>query len=514
MPPTAAVPNLDPAASHPGPGRRDAARLKSLENKIGELAAHIDAATYQLLEAIREFDLLGGWEGFASCAHWLSFRIGMDRITAREKVRVAHAVHELPLIAEALRKGELSYSKVRAMTRIATPENEKDVLFVALQCTANQLEKFVWAYRRGDRSGEVEEARRQRERSYLELYLDEDGMTVIRGRLPPEIAALVKTALDAAVDALRKRARNGKNDVKAAGSAKGEQAPASAEAAENGREVPAGNVAGVPGAAPPPASAEAPRSAADGAVPAPAAADDSVLEPYGSFNCGQMRADALGLLAEAALGNGLSGGSRGEPWQVVVHVDVPVLTNSEEEGQCELEDGLHVSAETCRRIACDASVVTMTHGPNGEILDVGRKSRKIPRPLWRALTARDRMCRFPGCSRTGQLVAHHIQHWANQGETSLTNCILLCRGHHWAVHEGGFRMEGRAPGGLAFFYPDGKPMPGIPAPFKAPSNPLEAFRDRHRAWPGYRRQHQRAVLGWGGHGLRAGDLDSVHQPIH
>ncbi|MEW6442003.1 MAG: HNH endonuclease, partial [bacterium] len=171
----------------------------------------------------------------------------------------------------------------------------------------------------------------------------------------------------------------------------------------------------------------------------------------------------------------------GEAWQVVVHVDAPVLADPEEEGQCELEDGLHVSAETCRRVACDASVVTMTHGPNGEILDVGRKSRKIPRPLWRALAARDRMCRFPGCSRTGHLVAHHVRHWANQGETSLTNCVLLCRGHHWAVHEGGFRMEGRAPGGLAFFYPDGKPMPGTPASWKAPADPLQAFRERHRA---------------------------------
>ena len=96
--------------------------LDVLENEIAELAAHIHAATYRLLCCIREFDQLGGWDsGFRSCAHWLNWRIGLDLGAAREKVRVARALEDLPAISEALRRGEVSYSKVRAITRIATP---------------------------------------------------------------------------------------------------------------------------------------------------------------------------------------------------------------------------------------------------------------------------------------------------------------------------------------------------------------------------------------------------------
>ena len=96
--------------------------------------------------------------------------------------------------------------------------------------------------------------------------------------------------------------------------------------------------------------------------------------------------------------------------------------------------GIHVSAETARRLACDAATVTMRHGPGGEILDVGRRTRTISPALRRALAARDRRCRFPGCGNR-RVDAHHIRHWADVGRTALDNLVLLCRRHHRAVHE-------------------------------------------------------------------------------
>ena len=123
--------------------------------------------------------------------------------------------------------------------------------------------------------------------------------------------------------------------------------------------------------------------------------------------------------------------------------------------------GIHVSAETARRVACDAATVTMRHGPGGEILDVGRRTRTVSPALRRALAARDRQCRFPGCSNR-RCDAHHITHWADGGRTALDNLVLLCRRHHRAVHEGGFRVTLDAAGDVCFLRPDGRPLAEAP----------------------------------------------------
>ena len=125
--------------------------------------------------------------------------------------------------------------------------------------------------------------------------------------------------------------------------------------------------------------------------------------------------------------------------------------------------GIHVSAETARRLACDAAKVEMRHGPDGEILDVGRRKRTISPALRRALAARDGRCRFPGCQNR-RCDAHHIEHWADGGETALDNLVLLCRRHHRAVHEEGFRITLDAAGDVHFTRPDGRPFPAAPPP--------------------------------------------------
>src|SRR6266480_2826484 len=180
--------------------------LDRLGDEIAELSAHLDAATARLLELIREFDARGGWNtGFSSCAAWLSWRVGLDLGAARERVRVAHALGALPLMAQALARGELSYAKVRALTRVATPETEERLLVVGRQGTAAHVERIVRGWRQVDRHAEAREAARRHAVRALHVHQDEDGMVVIRGRLAPEVGAVVMKALEAARETLYQR---------------------------------------------------------------------------------------------------------------------------------------------------------------------------------------------------------------------------------------------------------------------------------------------------------------------
>src|SRR5436853_6258835 len=179
------------------------ADLDRLGDEIAELSAHLDAATAQLLDLIREFDARDGWNtGFRSCAAWLSWRVGLDPGAARERVRVARALGSLPRLAHALARGELSYAKVRALTRVATPETEERLLKVGRAGTAEHVERIVRAWRRVDRIGEAEQSRQRHRRRGLHVYQDEDGMVVIHGRLEPETGAVLMKALDAAREVL------------------------------------------------------------------------------------------------------------------------------------------------------------------------------------------------------------------------------------------------------------------------------------------------------------------------
>src|SRR6266849_5158978 len=182
------------------------AEMDRLGDEIAELSAHLAAAVARLLDLIREFDAREGWNnGFRSCAHWLSWRVGLDIGAAREKVRVARALGTLPRLAQALARGELSYAKVRALTRVATPETEERLLAVGRAGTAEHVERIVRGWRRMDRKAEIREAARQHAGRALQVYQDEDGTVRIRGRLAPEVGALLLKALDAARETLYQR---------------------------------------------------------------------------------------------------------------------------------------------------------------------------------------------------------------------------------------------------------------------------------------------------------------------
>jgi 5-methylcytosine-specific restriction endonuclease McrA len=211
-------------------------------------------------------------------------------------------------------------------------------------------------------------------------------------------------------------------------------------------------------------------------VPAGTRTDLPVAEDLPSW--GQQQADALTLLAETALHHGMDPGAPGERYQVVVHVDAPVLADADAPGQAVVE-GTRVSAETSQRLACDASRVVMRHDANGRITEVGARTRTIPPALRRALEHRDQGCRFPGCgSRFGH--GHHIRHWAHGGPTTLSNLTMLCRRHHRAVHEEGYQVERNAEGELVFRWPTGLVLAAVPPPAALPAevlDPLRAYSD-------------------------------------
>ncbi len=191
---------------HPCPeSHREVLRGQQLEREITELAAHINAANYRFLRLIGEFDRIEGWGGWGirSCAHWLNFRCGIGMAAAREKVRVARVLEEVPKICAAFETGELSYSKVRALTRAANPENEEYLLMIAQHGTAAHIEKLVRSYRWMERQEELERSNKQHEERSLDYYYADDGSLVIKVRLPAEQGALVK-AIDEAVEDIRK----------------------------------------------------------------------------------------------------------------------------------------------------------------------------------------------------------------------------------------------------------------------------------------------------------------------
>src|SRR3569832_2389557 len=182
--------------------------LEQLGERIAEQAAHLDAAMHRLLTDLREFDARGGWhvQGAATCAHWLAWRVGWDLVTARDHVSVARKVADFALIDDALRRGELSYSKVRALLRVATPANEALLLDYARLMTASQLEKLSRKYALVQRHCRDPHPLDDEQRRYVRRRDTEDGMVKIEAVLHPEEAELIWTMLDHAATQLAREA--------------------------------------------------------------------------------------------------------------------------------------------------------------------------------------------------------------------------------------------------------------------------------------------------------------------
>src|SRR3954471_1335509 len=192
--------------------------LELLGERIAEQAAHLDAAMHSLMTNLREFDTRGGWfrQGAKSCAHWLAWRVGWDLSTARDRVRVAAKVGEFAVIDDALRRGEISYSKVRAMMRVATPDNEILLLEHARLMTASHLEKLCRKYAVVQRHCRESTPRDDEQRRYVRRRDTDDGMVKIEAVLHPEEAEMVWAMLNqAATRLVRDPEQDHRQDVSA-----------------------------------------------------------------------------------------------------------------------------------------------------------------------------------------------------------------------------------------------------------------------------------------------------------
>lgn len=393
---------------------------KRLGAEISELCSYIYVAEHRLLTLIREFDEQKSWQwlGFHTCAHWLNFKCSIGMNTARERVRVANALGKLPKIDARFATGALSYSKVRAMTRIADESNEDYLLMIAKHGTAYHVEKLVSKTRRVLRTRDAAAACTAFDNRRLDYRYDYDGCLIIKGRFPAEQGALIVKALEMAMEKDFAGAAAAVNDVSA-------------------DQVPSGQTS-----------------------------EQSKPVPFAT-----RRADALADVAETYMNSEPVPNATADRYQVVVHVVGAASAATDHaratcpgdsllsKNDAHIEGGPHVSAETSRRIACDCSVLGIREDETGEPLSIGRKTRSIPPAMRRALRFRDGGCRFPGCTHDKFVDGHHIQHWADGGETSLDNLVLLCRRHHHLVHEGGFSCEKSVDGEIRFRDQRQQPLP-------------------------------------------------------
>ena len=328
----ASSPLNDPICSHLSieqiisTNRQRRAHCASLELELTQLAGHINAINYQFIKLLAEFDEHGGWQvdGVKTFAHWLNWKCGIGALAAREKIRVARALNDLPLINESFRSGEIRHSR--------QPED----------ATAN---KIVSA----ETKPENVPAETIRENVSAETFVEND-------------------------------------------------------------------------------------------------AEESWSEPVNDFPAN--RATALVRIAEQFLThnpadetNPPSGPDR---YHVVVHVNTNEQHRDfaiEGSASCYLGHNRFLAPQVAKRLACDASVSTVLEDDEGNVLNIGRRSRTISHAMRTALTIRDGGCRFPNCYSQHWTDAHHIKHWSDGGETNLDNLITLCRHHHTLVHRGDYQIE-------------------------------------------------------------------------
>ena len=472
------VPGGDVPAPAPDPPlAAESPPLERLEAQICELAGHLAAATCRFLVLLGDFDARRGWASWdmSSCAAWLSWKCQMSSGTAREHVRVARALRDLPVTRAEFAAGRLSYAKVRALTRIATPDTEASLAELAAPMTANQLERFARAHRQV--SAVDDQAARIRRR--LAFRFEDDGSLSGTFHLPPLAGAVLLKALRAAAA-----------DLEPPDPADREHPdPAGAEDPDLGQ--PTNSQPESPGV-----SAETPTSRR------PLAPTSSSL------------ADALLVIAEAFLGGKAASADDPDVYQVIVHVGTDAITpgrpddrppaeagdvsaetpapsqppsaapparpdDPADPARCHVEDGPAISINVAQMIACSATWSWMLHDSAGKLLDLGRRRRRPSTAMRRAARERDKCrCRFPGCE-SRRVDLHHIQYWSNGGRTKLDNLVSLCRYHHQVIHDRGYLIATARDGTFTFYQPGGYPRPGLPAP--------AASRRDHRELP--RRGH-------------------------
>ena len=580
--------------------------IETLESEIVTLHARLCAEEYQFLVKLREFDLRQGWRSyhFNHCAEWLNMKCGISLSTGREKLRVARALFFLPHISGAYQNGELSYSKVRAMTRVATEITERELLGYARKATASQVDQHCAGLRNVQQKFSTPCANRAHDQRKLRVTPTLDGRFLLNGELPEEDARLVLKALELCMAQARREEDPSAEDREELENPSDEELsvweiddPAAQRAAavkrdqqqadalvDLSREYLAGGTerktstadhyqvlvhvdeAALRGQPNADSKSDLPietvrRLCCDGSVVAVTESKESSAAKISVSVEAQARAnasrdafevspavssngstDVISAVTPVDSHNGVLTDSACNPSRDASELAAAVSSNgstgvmpavtpvdSHNGALTDLvddpsRDAFAVSPATPADNAPtgstrDSQVNTLTdsaHNPSRDALEfspatsadnapadstvdshdntltdlagnpsrdafelppatapnaaagrsrpslnLSRKHRLVQPALRRALEARDRGCRFPGCSHERWLDAHHVVHWADGGETSLGNTLLLCGRHHRLLHEGGFAIRADANGEWQF--QNAKGMRQIPA---------------------------------------------------
>jgi hypothetical protein len=389
------------------------ASTERLEAEICTLAANIAAAEARLLSLIAEYDRRQGWAawGCRSCAHWLAWKCGIGKHAAREKIRVGHALTELPLTRAAFERGELSFSQVRAITRIATPHNEPWLVNIARSATAQQLERLVAATASSQKIRDDGFAAAQCELRQFHDGLDYDmGMFTAGMQLLGDEGRLLMKALKAAAKQLRD-----------------ERGPLGPEQTNE-------------------------QLLADAVV----LLAESFLAHGPAARTGTDDYRVVIFADESLIDHACESCDHCD--------DTPVDDNMNpvprDAARCHVEQGPIITQATLERIWCD-SAATRVVVRDGTLQVETDHEATITGSIRRALRLRDKHCRFPGCSST-RADAHHIRWRSRKGPTILHNLVLLCRFHHRLIHEYGYHVKRTRDGDIRFYDPKGRQLHNRP----------------------------------------------------
>lgn len=408
----------------PSAGPINRAGAEALAARLMAAAADITGQEAAFLGLLGEFEASGAltwWYEDRSLAAWVSRMCALQPGTAREHVRVARALRRMPKTAAAFRAGDLSFSKVRELTRLVDDHDELTLLDFARHATASQLARTVRAHRA--HSG----THQQREmRTRLSWTTNDDGLVRLSAVLTPEQGAAVVAALEAATD--EQRHRHGEDGESGDGDPPVTVPRPHAEFVEEADR----------------------RSRVEALVaianhwsnshPADRSGEDRTAVVV-EINAGQLvERPGDAAQTETETETEAETETEGAPAGPSGHSTAISGATAMRENRCSVRGFSGIEPATARRLCCEADVQAIITGLDGEPLHVGRSKRYGTRAQRRALMLRDGHCGFPGCGRTRRLKVHHIVSWLDGGPTDLDNLMLLCQHHHTVVHEGGISI--------------------------------------------------------------------------
>ena len=494
---------------HEGPGLSEL----STEEIVADIQRNISCIAYchaRVLALIDEADRRGLWAqwiGVTSLPQWVMHIASVSMHTAREYVRVMTALREMPKVKDSLAEGNVSFSKVREVTRLAGRIGDKEALRLATVATGSQISRISHSYQQLSTAVETGDLPRFLPTDSVSMRTTEPGRIKITIDLEEDDAAEIFTMLDAARRTLEHKAAKDRLGNEETGECGEEALPLSSSA--EAKTVPADGYWET--------NEEKQKAKAEGTV---TETEDVVVdaklpfEPISQVMClmeifhAFPRADSAGTAdldrarmlvhasAEVVTRTGATLEVANGETSTATAVDVPLEGASEEtcpvenvpagtrvgeetrvaekahtaeeapkeDTTCRIDGFGGITSATAQRLSCEALISGAIKDANGDVLMLGRSKRLVSKRQRLALSARDIGCQFPGCQARRRCDAHHIRPWSQGGPTDLDNLVLLCRAHHTVVHKHQLRIERtsdsfagalQGPAAFTFFLPDG-----------------------------------------------------------